>query len=260
MSSICASLNGRRLDHAGRHFAHFAQVVRRHLGGDADADAGCAVEQQERQARRQHRGFLERAVVILAEIDRALVQFGQQQLRDRRQAHFGIAHRRRRIAVQAAEVALPVDQRVAQREILRHAHRRLVHRAVAVRVVFTDHVADDARRLLVRLVPLVAHFAHGVEDAPLHRLLPVAHIGDGARLGHRHGIGEIGGLGIVRQIVVRLGGRRFVGRLRRRGGLLGKRHILVRQRFQLLEQIGGDVVYFVLHVEFCSKWSIKNAL
>ena len=68
------------------------------------------------------------------------------------QARLGVAHRRRRIAVHRAEIALPVDQRQAHREVLRHAHQRVVDRLVAVRVVFTHHVADDARRLAVGLV------------------------------------------------------------------------------------------------------------
>ena len=61
------------------------------------------------------------------------------------QARFGVAHRRRRIAVDRAEIALAVDQRQAHREILRHPHHRVVDRLVAMRMVFTHHVADDAR-------------------------------------------------------------------------------------------------------------------
>ena len=68
--------------------------------------------------------------------------------------HLGVAHRRRVVAVDRAEVALPVDQRVAQREVLRHAHERVVDRGVAVRVVLAHHVADDARALHVRPVPV----------------------------------------------------------------------------------------------------------
>ena len=40
----------------------------------------------------------------------------------------GVAHRRRRIAVDRAEIALPVDQRHAHRERLRHAHHGVVDR------------------------------------------------------------------------------------------------------------------------------------
>ena len=62
----------------------------------------------------------------------------------------GVTHGRRRIAVDRAEVALTVDEHVAHREVLGHADERVVDRAVAVRVVLTDDVADDARALEVR--------------------------------------------------------------------------------------------------------------
>ena len=55
------------------------------------------------------------------------------------------------------------------REILRHAHQRVVDRLVAVRVVFTHHVADDARRLHVGLVPARSRSRasnRGCADAP----------------------------------------------------------------------------------------------
>src|SRR5512139_828522 len=48
-----------------------------------------------------------------------------------------------------------------------------------------------------------AHLAHGVEDTALHRLLAVAHVGQGASLDHRNGVLQIGALGI-------LGDRHFV--------------------------------------------------
>ena len=115
-------------------------------------------------------------VVVGLEIDGVLVDVVEQRLRDLGQAGFGVAHRGRRIAVDRAEIALPVDQRHAHGEILRHAHQRVVDRLVAVRMVFTDDVADGARRLVVRLVPLEPVLVHRVENAPMHRLEAVARI------------------------------------------------------------------------------------
>jgi hypothetical protein len=48
--------------HAGAD--HFIEVVRRHVGGHADGDAGGAVEQQVRQARRHPGRFFQRAVEV----------------------------------------------------------------------------------------------------------------------------------------------------------------------------------------------------
>jgi allophanate hydrolase subunit 2 len=91
-------------------------------------------------------------VVVRAPLDRVGAEVGEHLLGDRRQACLGVAVGGRRVAVERAEVALAVHQRVAQREVLGHAHHGVVRRGVAVRVVLADHLADDLRRL-PRLAP-----------------------------------------------------------------------------------------------------------
>jgi hypothetical protein len=172
--------------------ADVGEVVRRDVGRHAHGDAGRTVDQQVGDLGRQHQRLLLGAVVVGAEVDRFLVEVGQQLVRDLRHAHFGVTHRRRVVAVDRAEVALAVDQRIAQREVLRHAHHGVVHRGVAVRVVFTDDVADHAGRFLVSLVPVVAKFVHRVEDATMHGLEAVAHVRQRASDDHAHGVIEIG--------------------------------------------------------------------
>ena len=68
------------------------------------------------------------AVVVGLELDRLLVDILEQRVGGARQARLGVAHRRRRIAVHRAVIALPVDERHAHGEILRHAHHRVVDR------------------------------------------------------------------------------------------------------------------------------------
>ena len=162
------------------------------------------------------------AVVVGLEIDGVLVDIVEQRLRDLGQAGFGVPHGGRRIAVDRAEIALAVDQRHAHGEILRHAHHRVIDRLVAVRMVFTDDVADDARRLVVRLVPLEAVLVHRVEDAAMHGLQPVARIRQRPRHDHAHGVIEIGAFHLVED-----GNGTNIGRLRRLAGLVIFR---VRQR------------------------------
>jgi hypothetical protein len=142
--------------------------------------------------RRQHRGLALGLVVVGREIDRLLVDVGEQFVGDARHAHFGVTHGRRGVAVDGAEVALPVDQHVAHRERLRHAHDGVVDGRVAVGVVLADDVADDAGGLLVGLVPVVAEFAHGVQHAPVHRLEAVADIRQGAAHDDAHGVVQVG--------------------------------------------------------------------
>ncbi len=127
---------------------------------------------------------------------------------------FGITHRGRGIAVDRAEIALPVDQRHAHGEILRHPHQRVIDRLVAVRVIFTDDVADGAGRLAVRLVPVEAVLVHRVENAPMHRLQTVARIRQRTRHDHAHGVIEVGALHLVED-----GNGTNIGRRRRLSGL-----------------------------------------
>ena len=116
---------------------------------------------------------------------------------DRGEPRFGVAHRRRIVAIAGTEVALAVDQRIAHRKILRQPHHRLVRGSVAVRVVFTQHIADHARRLDVLVAVGQPHLPHRVQDAPLHRFLAVTHFGQCAALDYGYGVFEIGALGVV---------------------------------------------------------------
>ncbi len=68
------------------------------------------------------------------------------------EARLGVAHGRGRVALDRAEVALAVDQRVAHVEVLRHAHERGVDDGFAVRVVVAGGVAGDLGALAVLLV------------------------------------------------------------------------------------------------------------
>ena len=69
-------------------------------------------------------------------------------MRNLGQPRLGVTHGGGIIAVDVAEVPLSVDQRIALGEILGEAHERVVHRLVAVRMEFPDHIADDPRAFL----------------------------------------------------------------------------------------------------------------
>jgi hypothetical protein len=192
-----------------------AEVVGGHIRGHADGDAAGAVDQQVGKARREDDGLVLGIVVVGLEVDGVLVDVVEERVGGPREAHFGVAHGRRGVAVDRSEVALAVDQRQAQRIGLRHAHQRVVDRLVAVGMVFTDDVADDAGRLAVGLVPVVAVLVHGEQDAPVHGLQAVAHVGERARHDHAHGVVEVGALHLLldgdRADVFRLAAAGLVG-------------------------------------------------
>ena len=170
-----------------------AQVVRRDVRGHADGDPGGAVDQQVREAGRQDQRLEARLVVVRRERDGVGVDVAQHLDGELGQTRLRVAHGRRRVAVDRAEVALTVDQRVPHGEVLRKPHQRVVDRLVAVRVVAAHHLADDARALAVRPVRLEPELVHGVEHPPVDRLEPVAHVGERAADDHAHGVIEVRG-------------------------------------------------------------------
>ena len=110
------------VDQMQRGVAELGGVVRRDRGRHADRDALRAIGEQVRKSAGQHDRLFRLAVVIGAELDAVLVDAVEQQLRDVGHARFGVAIGGRIIAVDIAEIALAVDQRIARGEILREAH------------------------------------------------------------------------------------------------------------------------------------------
>jgi hypothetical protein len=193
-----------------------AQIVRRDVGGHAHRDSPRAIDQQVRNARRQNHRLLLPPVVVGLEVDRVLLDVGQERGSGARHAALGVAHAGRRIAVDRAEVPLAVDERHAHGERLRHAHQGVVDRLVAVRVEAAQHVADHARALGVALVGRHPELVHRVQDAAVHGLQTVARVRKRARDDHAHGVVEVGSLELVLDAdegdpVMRGGGRRRVG-------------------------------------------------
>ena len=152
---------------------------------------GRAVDEQVRQLGRQDRRLLLGAVVVVDEVDGVLVDVGEHLAGDRGQARLGVAHRGGGVAVDRAEVALAVDERVAHREVLGEPDEGVVQRAVAVRVVLAHHLADDRRALAVRAGRGQPHLAHRVEDPAVDRLEAVADVGQGARHDDAHRVVEV---------------------------------------------------------------------
>ena len=179
-----------------------ADIVRRDRGRHPDRDPARAIGQQIGEQPGEDLGLFLLAIVGRLEVDRALVEPGHELHRDLGQPRFGVTVGGGVIAVDVAEIALAVDQRVTKREILREADHRVVDRLVAVRVIFADDVADDARRLLVGAGRVEPQQAHRPQQAPMDRLQPVADIGQRARGDRRQRINQIafGQRGIERRV------------------------------------------------------------
>ncbi len=178
--------DGRIVDLGADAVDDFAQIVRGHVGGHADRDAGAAVDQQIRKGRRENRRLRQALVIIRDEIDRVLVHVLHQRGAQMRHARLGITHGGGRIAFHRAEIALAVHQRLAHGPRLRHVDQRRIDHRLAVRMKVAAGVAADFGALVVLAARIKIEPLHGEEDAPLRRFQPVPHVGQRAGDDDRH--------------------------------------------------------------------------
>jgi hypothetical protein len=179
------------LDQVQRGVAQLGDVVRRNRGRHPDRDPLRAVGEQIRKRPGQHHRLVFGTVVGRAEIDGVLLDAFEQEARDLGQPRLRVAHRRRIIAVDIAEVALPVDQRIALREILRQPYQRVIHRLVTVRMELANHVTDNARAFLECGARVQSQLPHRIDQPAMHGLKPVARIGKRTVHDGGEGVGEI---------------------------------------------------------------------
>ena len=90
-----------------------------------------------------------------------------------------------------AEITLPVDERIADRESLGEAHKRVIDGLLAMGMELTDHIADDAGAFLEALVGIELQLLHGVDEAAVNGLEPIPHIGKRPVHDRRERIGQI---------------------------------------------------------------------
>ena len=170
----------------------FVEIVRRNVGRHAHRNAGTAVDQQVRYPGGQDLGHGQRVVVIWNERYGFLVEVGEQRGGEAVHAHFGVAHGRGRVAVDRPEVALAVDQEVAHREVLRHAHQGIVDGQVAMRVVLAHDIADDPGGFHVRAAVGVVQLVHGEQHPAMHRFQAVANVRQRTPDDDAHGVVQVG--------------------------------------------------------------------
>ena len=92
---------------------------------------------------RKHRRLHQAVVVIGLEVHRFFLDVGQHLLGDGSHSGFRITHRRRRIAVYRTPIPLPVHQGITHQKILRHPNHGVIDRHIAVRMIFSESVADN---------------------------------------------------------------------------------------------------------------------
>ena len=155
---------GRLVDERDDRVDRLGEVVRRDVRRHADRDSRRSVDEQVREAGRQHLRLPARLVVVRAEVDRVRVDVAEHLRGELREPALRVALGGGRVVVDRAEVPLPVDERVAERERLHEPRDGVVDRARVVRVVLAHDVAGHAGALDVRPVRLVPGVVHRPED------------------------------------------------------------------------------------------------
>ena len=163
-----------------------------YAGGHPHRDARRPVDQQVRELGRKYHGFLEGTVVVGNEIDRFLLDIMDHFLGQFIETGFGVSHGGRGVPVHGPEVALPVDEGVAEGKILCHPHHGVIDGLIPVRVILAHDISHDTGGLPVRAVRGHTGFVHPVQDTPVHRLETVTDIRQCPADDDGHGIVEVG--------------------------------------------------------------------
>ena len=151
-----------RVDDKNNGIGNFGEIMGRNVGRHPDRDATGAIDEQIRQHGRQHHRLFQAVVKVVFPVHRIHLDVLEHGIGNARQTGLGVTHSRRAITINRAEVTLPVNQGVAQAEILRHTRHRVVNRRVTMRVILTQHFTDDTCALLVGSAGCKPHVMHGV--------------------------------------------------------------------------------------------------
>ena len=169
----------------------FMQVVGWHGCRHANGDAVRSIAEQIGEAAGQHGRLRPRLVVVGLEFDGVLVEVAHQLCGHTGHPRLGVSHGGGRVGVDGAEVALPIHERVAQGEVLGHAHERRVDNRLAVWVVVARGVAGDLGALAVLGPRTQVQVIHGDQNPALAGLEAVAHVGQCPRVDDAERISQV---------------------------------------------------------------------
>ena len=187
-------------DQIQKRVTDLAEVMRRDIGGHADGNSRRTVAEQIGYHGRHDDRFFLFAVIGFAKIDGIVVETFHQSHGKFSQAGFGITHGGRTVAVDITEVSLAVNQRITYGKILSQAHHGTVNRTVAVRMIFTDDIADDTGAFLKTGLRIQMQLAHGKKQTAVNRFQSVADIRQRAVDNGRHGIRQVSFAQFLREV------------------------------------------------------------
>ena len=174
------------VDKAAHCVNGFAEVMGRNFGCHTESDTRRTVYQQLRKTDGQDGRLVQTVVIISHKIDGFLVDIVEHMNRQFIHFRLGITVGGGRVTVNVTEVAVPVNQRIAQRKILRHTNHCVINAGVAVRMISTEHRTDGIGALTVGFIGGQSVFVHSVKNTAVYGFKAVTHIGQRTPDKHRH--------------------------------------------------------------------------
>ena len=142
----------RIIDHRDSAVDNFGEIMGGDVRRETHCDTRCAVDEQVRKSTGQHIGFFQGIVEIQAVGNGIFFKIAEHLLRDGSETRLGITHRSRAIAVDRAEIAVPVNETFAHIERLRESDQSVVNGGVAVGMIFAKAFAYDPGTFFMRLI------------------------------------------------------------------------------------------------------------
>ena len=177
--------------------AALGEVVRSHVGGHTDGDAGRSVKEQEGRLGREHGGLRNGIVEVELEVNRILVEVRKHVLGDPFELCLGVTHGCDGVAVHGSEIALSEDEGITLVPVLGKSRHGVIDAGVAVGVELAQHLTDNPGGFLGLSGIVQAEAVHSEKHAPLHGLESVPDIGEGAGHDDGHRIVDVRGTHLV---------------------------------------------------------------
>ena len=89
-------------------------------------------------------------------------------------------------AVHGTEVAVTVDKRISEGEVLCKSHKRVINGRVTVGVILTENLSDGVCALSERLIRGISGVVHGIDDTAVNRLQTISDVRQRSRGDYRH--------------------------------------------------------------------------
>ncbi len=169
----------------------FSEIMRRDIRCHTDGDTDGTHEQKIWNTSGENRRLSFRCIIVWSKINSFFFDISEHLIGDFTHTSLSITHGRCAISIDGSKVSLTIDQRVSESPRLSETYHCLIHRAITVWMVFTEHISDNFCRFTIFGTRMEREIMHCIKDSSMYRLQSVTDIGQCTRDNHWHGIIDI---------------------------------------------------------------------